>query len=204
MVVVLVAINEVLDPRVARAVLRACPVPGRLEGLLTAGAKGFGAGLRGALAGVGVTGRQAAGVVAIAEAGPVFLGGRLQVAVAELQFVAAGQIPVGEAVDVEGQHPASEVAAGGGHGPSVGQAIVAAAGGVQVLAMRAPAGFVQFALGLGRDDQGVLGAVELEAANIEAAFERGAGDGGKSVLSQCVHGQVLKKSCRPRCARQKG
>jgi hypothetical protein len=70
-----------------------------LERLSATLAKGLDGGLGGAVLGVGIADRYAAGVFAVA----VYVvagGGRLEVAVQQLELVAAGQVPVGESTDL--------------------------------------------------------------------------------------------------------
>src|SRR5690348_9678835 len=97
--VALAAVAEVLAPGEAgvAGVLRGAPVPGLLESLRAALTKGGSLGLRRRVRHVGVAGRHARRVVAAVA--PVLRAPGLEVAVAELELVAARDVPVGVAAD---------------------------------------------------------------------------------------------------------
>src|SRR6218665_4046522 len=98
---VLVAIAKVLVPGEVGRALRAAPVPAIAQRLATAAAEGLHHRLRGCIAGVRVAGRQARWVLAMA-VDVVRLLGRLEVAVDQLELVAAGPGPRPEAPDLQG------------------------------------------------------------------------------------------------------
>lgn len=112
--VVLEATNEVLEPRDGRAVLRATPVGRGLKCFGALCLKGWVCNLGGVAFCVRVAQRQAAGVVAVTEAAPVFVISWLEVAVAQFQFVTAGQVPVVVAFDDKLQRPLGDGATGFG------------------------------------------------------------------------------------------
>ena len=151
------------------AVLRAGEIPGLIEGLGTILFECLHSGLLGAGGGVGVTGRDAARVVAIA-VHVVFFRGGLQVAIAHLQHVARRHAPVGVSANGCRQGLLRDEAASFGHGLGVCHAVKAAGGAGNIgVAVQPLAG--DFAFGFGRPDDGADDQADADFPAVEAAFE---------------------------------
>lgn len=179
MAVVLAAVAEVLAPggALVASVLRGTPVPVGSEGLGATVAKCLDARPRRILAAVGVADRDAARVVAAPAV--VLLGGGLEGAVADLQLVARGEVPVAEAADAQVPRPLGERVQRAGHGFGVGEAVMeAGVPGRDGEIAHAPWRFLVLASFLRRDDQGERLAVDEDATDVEATSEWRAGDSG--------------------------
>ncbi|PXB74111.1 hypothetical protein C0053_08815 [Pseudomonas aeruginosa] len=193
----MVAIAEALDPRAERAGLRTGPITAGLQRLLAAILEDGNGALPGRHGGVRVARRQAAGVVAIAEAAPVLIGGGLADPIDHFVLVAGAEIPVIVAANRKAERPGGQFRAGFGHGLGVGEAVHEAIGVRDQQAILTPVDRSVEAQRFGRADKGEALALNLVLAHVEAALERGAYCARERVFVVCVHcfSSVVASGC---------